>query len=98
MENRRLQYRKYAASYLEPGGPNPPLDQAVDCFKLYDDGHNRHFYRHVSFETVLGLAVHRSPLSCWDITGQQNPRKDATPTRPETPPTQDHQRHASGRR
>jgi len=29
----------------------------------------------VSFETVLGLAVHCSPLSCWDITGQQNLRK-----------------------
>jgi len=43
--------------------------------------YNRRFYRHVSFETVLGLAVHRSPLSCRDITGQQNPRKDATPTR-----------------
>ena len=43
--------------------------------------YNRRFHRHVSFETVLGLAVHRSPLSYWDITSQQNPRKDATPTR-----------------
>lgn len=43
--------------------------------------YNRRFYRHVSFETVLALAVHRSPLSYWDITSQQNLRKDATPTR-----------------
>jgi len=39
--------------------------------------YNRRFYRHVSFETILGLAIHRSPVSYWDITGQQNPRKDA---------------------
>ncbi len=43
--------------------------------------YNRRFYRHVSFETVLGLAAHGSPLSYWDITGRQNPRKNATPTR-----------------
>ena len=44
--------------------------------------YNRRFYRHVSFETILGLAIHRSPVSYWDITGQQNPRKDApTPRR-----------------
>jgi len=43
--------------------------------------YNRRFYRHVSFETVLGLAAHRSPESYWDITGQQNPRKEAAPAR-----------------
>lgn len=43
--------------------------------------YNRRFYRHVSFETVLGLAAHRSPVSYWDITSQQNPRKETTPTR-----------------
>ena len=43
--------------------------------------YNRRFYRHVSFETVLGLAAHRSPVSYWDITGQQNPRKQAAPAR-----------------
>ena len=43
--------------------------------------YNRRFYRHVSFETVLGLAVHRSPVSYWDIIGQQNPRKETTPAR-----------------
>lgn len=43
--------------------------------------YNRRFYRHVSFETVLGLATHRSPASYWDITGKTNPRKDAPTTR-----------------
>jgi transposase-like protein len=43
--------------------------------------YNRRFYRHASFETVLRLAAHGSPLSYWDITGQQNPRKNAAPTR-----------------
>lgn len=43
--------------------------------------YNRRFYRHVSFETVLGLAAYRSPLSYWDIIGQRNPRKDTTPAR-----------------
>ena len=44
--------------------------------------YNRRFYRHVSFETILGLAIHRSPASYWDITGRPNPRKDAaTPRR-----------------
>lgn len=43
--------------------------------------YNRRFYRHVSFETVLGLATHRSPASYWDITGKPNPRKDAPTTR-----------------
>ena len=43
--------------------------------------YNRRFYRHVSFETVLGLAARHSPASYWDITGQQNPRKETVPTR-----------------
>lgn len=43
--------------------------------------YNRRFYRHVSFETVLGLAAHCSPLSYWDITGQPNPRQHVTPIR-----------------
>jgi hypothetical protein len=29
--------------------------------------YNRRFYRHVSFETMLGLAAHHHPTSCWDI-------------------------------
>ena len=43
--------------------------------------YNRRYYRHVSFETVLGLAACHPPASYWDITGQQNPRKETTPTR-----------------
>ena len=30
--------------------------------------YNRRFYRHVSFETILGLAAHREPASYWDVT------------------------------
>lgn len=37
--------------------------------------YNRRFYRHVSFETMLGLAAHRASTSYWDITGRANPRK-----------------------
>jgi transposase-like protein len=54
------------------------LDVYLDEFVFR---YNRRFYRHVSFETVLGLAAHGSPLSYWDITERQNPRKNATPTR-----------------
>ena len=37
--------------------------------------YNRRFYRHVSFETVLGLASHHHPTSYWDIIGRDNPRR-----------------------
>src|SRR5271163_324013 len=37
--------------------------------------YNRRFYRHVSFETMLGIASHLEPVSYWDITGNANPRK-----------------------
>jgi predicted RNA-binding Zn-ribbon protein involved in translation (DUF1610 family) len=37
--------------------------------------YNRRFYRHVSFETLLGLAAHHVPASYWDIVNQVNPRK-----------------------
>ncbi len=36
--------------------------------------YNRRFYRHVSFETILGLAANRPPISRWDIVGRVNPR------------------------
>jgi len=36
--------------------------------------YNRRFYRHVSFETVLGLAARHAPTSYWDIIGRDNPR------------------------
>ena len=44
--------------------------------------YNRRFYRHVSFETVLGIASRREPVSYWTIIGRQNPRapKSAAPT------------------
>ena len=46
--------------------------------------HNRRFYRHVSFETLLGLAADKEPASYWDLIKRDNPRKsagrsDATP-------------------
>ena len=43
--------------------------------------YNRRFYRHVSFETLLGIASHRSPVSYWDIAGRENPRKGAATVR-----------------
>jgi transposase-like protein/predicted RNA-binding Zn-ribbon protein involved in translation (DUF1610 family) len=36
---------------------------------------NRRFYRHVSFETILGIASLRRPIGYWDIVGHPNPRK-----------------------
>src|SRR5271155_5189671 len=39
--------------------------------------YNRRFYRHVSFETLLGLAAHHVSASYWDIVNQVNPRKGA---------------------
>ena len=38
--------------------------------------YNRRFYRHVSFETMLGLAANRGPASYWDIVKRENPRKN----------------------
>src|ERR1022692_768796 len=44
--------------------------------------YNRRFYRHASFETVLGLTAHHAPTSYWEIVGRENPRKGtATPRR-----------------
>jgi len=37
--------------------------------------YNRRSYRHVSFETMLGLASRHHPTSYWDIVGRDNPRK-----------------------
>ena len=37
--------------------------------------YDRRFYRHVSLETMLGLASHHHPTSYWDIIGRDNPRK-----------------------
>ena len=37
--------------------------------------YNRRFHRHVSFETLLGLAAHYEPMNYWDIVKRDNPRK-----------------------
>ena len=37
--------------------------------------YNRRFYRHVSFEALLGLATHHEPTGYWDIIKRDNPRK-----------------------
>ena len=47
--------------------------------------YNRRFYRHVSFETLLGLAAHRGPTSYWDIVNRDNPRKDVARPRARRP-------------
>lgn len=41
--------------------------------------YNRRFYRHVSFETLLGLATHQQPTSYWNIIKRENPRTSAQP-------------------
>ena len=38
--------------------------------------YNRRFYRHVSFETILGLSADHAPMSYWDIIKRDNPRKN----------------------
>ena len=38
--------------------------------------YNRRFYRHVSFETLLGIASRRRPVGYWDIAGRENPQKE----------------------
>jgi len=43
--------------------------------------YNRRFYRHVSFEILLGIASLRGPVSYWDLAGRENPRKGAASVR-----------------
>jgi predicted RNA-binding Zn-ribbon protein involved in translation (DUF1610 family) len=47
--------------------------------------YNRRFYRHASFETILGIAAHHEPASYWDIVGRANPRKGTSAPRRRTP-------------
>src|ERR1700693_3731445 len=56
-------------------GPNPvPRRKHVDTYlNDYVFRYNRRFYRHVSFETMLGLAAHHEPASYWDVIGRANP-------------------------
>jgi len=49
--------------------------------------YNRRFYRHVSFETLLGLASHHHPSSYWDIVGRDNPRKGVPTVRRQPRPS-----------
>jgi predicted RNA-binding Zn-ribbon protein involved in translation (DUF1610 family) len=51
--------------------------------------YNRRFHRHVSFDTLLGLAAHHEPASYWNIVGRENPRK-AGPTPRRTPASSQH--------
>ena len=37
--------------------------------------YNRRFYRHVSFETILGLSADHAPMSYWEIIQRDSPRK-----------------------
>ena len=53
------------------------VDVYLDEFVLR---YNRRFHRHVSFETVLGLAARRKPETYWDIIQRDNPRKSAVRT------------------
>jgi len=43
--------------------------------------YNRRFYRHVCFQTILGVVVNGSPTSYRDIAGHVNPRKGTKPGR-----------------
>ena len=59
-----------------------PTDVAPSAESLSNTfRYNRRFYRHVSFETLLGLAAHHEPMSYWDIIKRDNPRKGAEPPR-----------------
>lgn len=64
METRRLQYRKYAALYLEPDEPDPLLDQAAVCSNLYDDGQQITSINNTvsSQETIT---KHQAALNAW---------------------------------
>ena len=53
----------------------------------------RRFYRHVSFETMLGLAARHQPVRYWDIVKRENPRKDRRPPGQKPIPDPDHANH-----
>ena len=44
--------------------------------------YNRRFYRHASFETLLGLASNHVPTTYWDIINRENPRKPSAKALP----------------
>jgi transposase-like protein len=44
--------------------------------------YNRRFYRHVSFETILGIASRNEPVTYWTIIGQQDSVRRRLPPQP----------------
>jgi hypothetical protein len=40
---------------------------------------NRHFYQHVSFETILGTASRRGGTGYWDIVGRRRAGRHRRP-------------------
>ena len=48
--------------------------------------YNRRFYRHASFETLLGLASNHVPTTYWDIINRENPRKPSAKALPPSLP------------
>ena len=49
--------------------------------------YNRRYYRHVSFETLLGLAADKQPASYWDIVRRDNPTQKRPPAHDAVPAT-----------
>src|SRR5690348_3578597 len=60
-----------------------PISTSLSSLNEFVFRYNRRFYRHVSFETMLGLAAHHHPTSYWDIIGRDNPRKGVPTVRRE---------------
>ena len=72
----------FADEEMEPRHISRPAPQARRHIYEFVFRYNRRFYRHVSFETLLGLAADHEPASYWDIIKRDNPRKGAEPPAP----------------
>jgi hypothetical protein len=60
--------------------PREPLGVYLTRFVVdHNDQNDRR--EHVSFDTVLGLALSHEPMSYWEIVGRDNPRKGVPTTR-----------------
>ena len=55
--------------------------------------YNRRFHRHVSFESLLGLAAHHEPASYWDIVKRDNPRTGGSNARSRQAPAKIRRTH-----
>jgi hypothetical protein len=63
-----------------PRRPREPLGVYLTRFVVdHNDQNGRR--EHVSFDTVLGLALRHEPMSYWEIVGRDNPRKGVPTTR-----------------